>query len=112
MSTLATTPAITSNLSAAQSWRYLRELEAGSIHRLREAAADFAGPVLRYAIGEDSSVLLRLAQKAFAPGAIPLPLLHIDTGYKFPEMIAVRDATARALGTVLIVHGNHGARAP
>ena len=97
--------------TAGNDWRYLRELEAESIHILREAAAEFARPVLLYSIGKDSSVLLRLAQKAFAPGPIPFPLLHIDTGYKFPEMIAFRDATARALGTELIVHGNHDARA-
>lgn len=91
-------------------WRYLRELEAESLHILREAAAEFARPVLLYSIGKDSSVLLRLAQKAFAPGPLPFPLLHIDTGYKFPEMIAFRDRTAREIGAELIVHTNWEAK--
>src|ERR1700690_50901 len=66
---------------------HLRTLDAESIHILREAAAEFSNPVMLYSIGKDSSVMLRLAQKAFFPGGIPFPLLHIDTGYKFPEMI-------------------------
>jgi len=70
----------------------LDELEAESIHILREVAAEFRRPVMLYSIGKDSSVMLRLAQKAFAPGRIPFPLLHVDTGLKFPEMIAFRDA--------------------
>ena len=65
----------------------LKTLEAESIYILREAAAEFARPVMLYSIGKDSSVMLRLAQKAFYPGHIPFPLLHIDTSYKFPEMI-------------------------
>ena len=70
---------------------HLRALEAESIYILREAAAEFARPVMLYSIGKDSSVMLRLAQKAFYPGKIPFPLLHIDTSYKFPEMIQFRD---------------------
>ena len=66
---------------------HLRLLEAESIHILREVAAEFEKPVMLYSIGKDSSVMLRLAQKAFYPGPIPFPLLHIDTGYKFREMI-------------------------
>ncbi len=66
---------------------HLKMLESESIFILREAAAEFARPVMLYSIGKDSSVMLRLAQKAFYPGRIPFPLLHIDTSYKFPEMI-------------------------
>src|SRR5713226_6909354 len=66
---------------------HLRLLESESIYILREAAAEFARPVMLYSIGKDSSVMLRLAQKAFFPGKIPFPLLHVDTSYKFPEMI-------------------------
>src|SRR6266487_4491487 len=88
---------------------HLRALEAESIHILREAAAEFARPVMLYSIGKDSSVMLRLAQKAFFPGKIPFPLLHIDTSYKFPEMIEFRDAYARQIGAELIVHKNQAA---
>jgi sulfate adenylyltransferase subunit 2 len=88
---------------------HLRTLEAESIYILREAAAEFARPVMLYSIGKDSSVMLRLAQKAFFPGRIPFPLLHIDTSYKFPEMIAFRDAYAREIGAELIVHQNRRA---
>jgi sulfate adenylyltransferase subunit 2 len=88
---------------------HLRALEAESIHILREAAAEFAGPVMLYSIGKDSSVMLRLAQKAFFPGRIPFPLLHVDTSYKFPEMIEFRDAYARQVGAELIVHKNQAA---
>ena len=70
---------------------HLQALEAESIYILREAVAEFAHPVMLYSIGKDSSVMLRLAQKAFYPGKIPFPLLHIDTSYKFPEMIEFRD---------------------
>ncbi|HLI77263.1 MAG TPA: phosphoadenosine phosphosulfate reductase family protein, partial [Acidobacteriaceae bacterium] len=72
----------------AERLNHLKALEAESIYILREAVAEFARPVMLYSIGKDSSVMLRLAQKAFFPGKIPFPLLHIDTGYKFPEMIA------------------------
>ena len=88
---------------------HLKELEAESIFILREAAAEFARPVMLYSIGKDSSVMLRLAQKAFYPGKIPFPLLHIDTSYKFPEMIEFRDSYTRQLGAELIVHTNRKA---
>jgi sulfate adenylyltransferase subunit 2 len=88
---------------------HLLALESESIHILREAAAEFARPVMLYSIGKDSSVMLRLAQKAFSPGKIPFPLLHIDTSYKFPEMIEFRDAYAREIGAQLIVHKNQEA---
>lgn len=73
---------------------HLRQLESESIYILRETAASFRNPVLLYSIGKDSSVLLHLARKAFAPAKIPFPLLHVDTGWKFREMIAFRDALA------------------
>jgi sulfate adenylyltransferase subunit 2 len=90
-------------------WNHLRALEAESIYILREAAAEFAHPVMLYSIGKDSSVMLRLAQKAFFPGKIPFPCLHIDTSYKFAEMIAFRDAYTRQIGVELIVHKNQAA---
>ena len=97
--------------SARQTARlsHLRKLEAESIYILREAVAEFSHPVMMYSIGKDSSVMLRLAQKAFHPGKIPFPLLHIDTSYKFPEMIAFRDAYAKEVGAPLIVHRNEEA---
>ncbi|MGB6392504.1 MAG: sulfate adenylyltransferase subunit CysD [Candidatus Acidiferrales bacterium] len=88
---------------------HLRALESESIFILREAASEFARPVMLYSIGTDSSVMLRLAQKAFHPGKIPFPLLHIDTSYKFPEMIQFRDWYAREVGAELIVHTNRKA---
>jgi len=88
---------------------HLEMLEAESIHILREAAAEFSRPVMLYSIGKDSSVMLRLAQKAFYPGKIPFPLLHIDTSYKFPEMIKFRDEYTRKIGAELIVHKNQEA---
>jgi sulfate adenylyltransferase subunit 2 len=88
---------------------HLEALEAESIAILREAVAEFARPVMLYSIGKDSSVMLRLAQKAFYPGKIPFPLLHVDTSYKFPEMIAFRDAYAKEIGAELIVHRNEEA---
>jgi sulfate adenylyltransferase subunit 2 len=90
---------------------HLKVLEAESIFILRETAAEFAHPVMLYSIGKDSSVMLRLAQKAFYPGKIPFPLLHIDTSYKFPEMIEFRDSYAREVGAELIVHKNDRALA-
>ncbi|HEY4907224.1 MAG TPA: sulfate adenylyltransferase subunit CysD [Candidatus Acidoferrum sp.] len=98
-------------VSAAHAARlsHLRKLEAESIYILREAVAEFSHPVMMYSIGKDSSVMLRLAQKAFHPGKIPFPLLHIDTSYKFPEMIAFRDAHAKEVGAQLIVHRNEKA---
>jgi sulfate adenylyltransferase subunit 2 len=88
---------------------HLETLEAESIHIFREAVAQFAKPVMLYSIGKDSSVLLRLAQKAFFPAKIPFPLLHIDTSYKFPEMIEFRDNYTREIGAKLIVHKNQQA---
>ena len=88
---------------------HLRALEAESIHIIREVVAEFERPVMLYSIGKDSSVLLRLAQKAFHPGPIPFPLLHIDTSYKFREMIAFRDWYADHVGAKLIVHTNQEA---
>ena len=88
---------------------HLRNLEAESIHILREVASEFQRPVMLYSIGKDSSVLLRLAQKAFYPGEIPFPLLHVDTTYKFREMIDFRDSYTRQVGARLIVHTNHAA---
>ncbi|MGH9720425.1 MAG: sulfate adenylyltransferase subunit CysD [Bryobacteraceae bacterium] len=88
---------------------HLRALEAESIHILREVAAEFANPVMLYSIGKDSSVMVRLAQKAFHPGRIPFPLLHVDTTYKFREMIEFRDRFTRQIGAKLIVHINRQA---
>ena len=85
---------------------HLRALEAESIHILREVVAEFERPVMLYSIGKDSSVLLRLAQKAFYPGPIPFPLLHVDTTYKFREMIEFRDQYTAQIGARLIVHTN------
>ncbi|MBI4486130.1 MAG: sulfate adenylyltransferase subunit CysD [Acidobacteria bacterium] len=87
----------------------LRALEAESIAILREVVSEFERPVMLYSIGKDSSVLLRLAQKAFYPGPIPFPLLHVDTTYKFREMIEFRDRYAAELGVRLIVHTNREA---
>jgi sulfate adenylyltransferase subunit 2 len=85
---------------------HLQKLEAEAIFILREVAATCEKPVLLYSIGKDSAVLLHLALKAFAPGKLPFPLLHVDTGWKFREMIEFRDATAKRLGLDLIVHIN------
>jgi sulfate adenylyltransferase subunit 2 len=85
---------------------HLELLEAESIHIFREAAAQFRRPVLLYSIGKDSTVLLHLAHKAFYPARVPFPLLHVDTTWKFRDMIAFRDRTARELGLDLIVHTN------
>jgi sulfate adenylyltransferase subunit 2 len=88
---------------------HLRALEAESIHIMREVAAEFQKPVMLYSIGKDSSVMVRLAQKAFYPGRIPFPFLHIDTTYKFREMIEFRDQFCREIGVNLIVHTNRKA---
>jgi len=85
-------------------------LEAESVHILREVASESARPAMLYSIGKDSSVMLRLAQKAFHPGPIPFPLIHIDTGFKFREMIEFRDRTCRELGVRLIAHTNQEAK--
>ncbi len=88
---------------------HLKQLEAESIHVLREATAECENPVMLYSIGKDSSVLVRLAQKAFAPGPLPFPLLHVDTTFKFREMIEFRDRFCREIGAELIVCTNHEA---
>jgi sulfate adenylyltransferase subunit 2 len=85
---------------------HLRRLEAESIHIMREVAAEFANPVMLYSIGKDSSVMLHLAMKAFYPSKPPFPLLHVDTTWKFKEMIRFRDETAKRLGLKLLVHIN------
>jgi sulfate adenylyltransferase subunit 2 len=85
---------------------HLQQLEAESIYIIREAVAECSHPVMLYSIGKDSAVLLHLALKAFAPGKLPFPLLHIDTTWKFRDMIAFRDSRARELGVDLIVHIN------
>ena len=90
---------------------HLQLLEAESIQIFREVASEFQKPVMLYSIGKDSSVMLRLAQKAFFPGPIPFPLLHIDTGYKFLEMITFRDNLAKELGLDLRVWRNEQALA-
>ena len=95
--------------AARRRLNHLKALEAESIYILREAAAEFTRPVMLYSIGKDSSVMLRLAQKAFFPGKIPFPLLHVDTSYKFPEMIEFRDTYTRQIGAELIVHRNQEA---
>jgi sulfate adenylyltransferase subunit 2 len=87
----------------------LDRLEADSIHIFREAAAEGERPVMMYSVGKDSSVMLRLAQKAFYPGPLPFPLLHVDTAYKFEEMYAFRDRACAAAGARLIVHRNEAA---
>jgi sulfate adenylyltransferase subunit 2 len=85
---------------------HLRQLEAESIHIIREVAAEFENPVMLYSIGKDSSVMLRLALKAFYPAKPPFPLMHIDTTWKFREMIEFRDRTAREHGFDLLIHTN------
>jgi sulfate adenylyltransferase subunit 2 len=90
---------------------HLKRLEAESIGIMREVVAEFRNPVMLYSIGKDSSVMLHLARKAFFPSKPPFPLLHIDTGWKFREMIAFRDETARRLGLDLLVHTNDEGRA-
>jgi len=88
---------------------HLKQLEAESIHIFREVASEFEKPVMLYSIGKDSSVMLRLAQKAFYPGPIPFPLLHVDTGFKFREMLEFRDNYTRELGLDLRVWRNEAA---
>ena len=96
---------MTARLPIAQ-LNHLRQLEAESIHIIREVAAEFQNPVMLYSIGKDSGVMLHLARKAFAPAPIPFPLMHVDTTWKFREMYIFRDATAKAYGCKLIVHKN------
>ncbi|CDG22431.1 Sulfate adenylyltransferase subunit 2 [Xenorhabdus poinarii G6] len=85
---------------------HLQQLEAESIHIIREVAAEFANPVMLYSIGKDSSVMLHLARKAFYPGKLPFPLLHVDTGWKFQDMYHFRDRTAEKYGFELLVYRN------
>ena len=85
---------------------HLRQLEAESIHIIREVAAEFDNPVMMYSIGKDSSVMVQLARKAFHPGKLPFPLLHIDTTWKFKEMIRFRDKFVKDNGLNLLVHTN------
>jgi sulfate adenylyltransferase subunit 2 len=84
----------------------LKQLEAESIHIIREVAAEFQNPVMLYSIGKDSSVMLHLARKAFYPGTLPFPLLHVDTNWKFRDMIKFRDETVKKFGLELLVHKN------
>ena len=95
-----------SNRAANTAVSHLRRLEAESIHIMREVAAEFRNPVMLYSIGKDSSVMLHLAMKAFYPSKPPFPLLHVDTTWKFREMIAFRDETAKRLGLDLLIHVN------
>jgi len=89
-----------------QKQSHLSQLEDESIQIFREVAAEFDNPVMLYSVGKDSSVLLHLARKAFYPGKIPFPLLHVDTNWKFKEMVAFRDKMAKEIGFELIVHKN------
>ncbi|WP_422466652.1 MULTISPECIES: sulfate adenylyltransferase subunit CysD [unclassified Endozoicomonas] len=89
-----------------QDFNHLKQLEAESIHIIREVAAEFENPVMLYSIGKDSAVMLHLAMKAFYPGKPPFPLLHVDTTWKFREMIEFRDQLAQRLGLELLVHTN------
>lgn len=89
---------------------HLKQLEAESIHIIREVAAEFDNPVMLYSIGKDSAVMLHLAMKAFYPAKLPFPLMHVDTGWKFRDMISFRDQMASKLGLELIVHQNKEGR--
>ena len=91
---------------SAKRMTHLKQLEAESIHIMREVAAEFDNPVMLYSVGKDSSVMLHLAQKAFAPAVPPFPLMHVDTTWKFNEMIRFRDYMAKKIGMKLIVHQN------
>ena len=89
----------------------LKQLEAESIHIFRDAVSQFERPVLLYSIGKDSSVLVRLAQKAFFPGRLPFKLLHVDSTWKFREMIEFRDRFCKEQGLDLLIHSNEEGRA-
>ncbi len=88
---------------------YLKQLEAESIHIMREVAAEFKNPVMLYSVGKDSSVMVHLARKAFYPGPIPFPFMHVDTGYKFKEMYEFRDQFIAKIGGKLLIHRNEDA---
>src|SRR6185312_12578993 len=90
----------------ARNLTHLQRLEAESIHIMREVVAECARPVMLYSIGKDSAVMLHLALKAFAPAKLPFPLMHVDTRWKFREMIAFRDRMASTHGFELLVHTN------
>ncbi len=92
--------------SDSYSMTHLKQLEQESIHIMREVVAEFKNPVMLYSVGKDSSVMVRLAQKAFHPGRFPFPLMHVDTGYKFPEMYEFRDTFVTDIGARLIVERN------
>jgi sulfate adenylyltransferase subunit 2 len=98
-----------SSRAGTYSLSHIRHLEAESIHVLREVAAECERPVLLYSVGKDSSCLLRLCQRAFHPGKLPFPLMHVDTGFKFREMYEFRDRVARELGAEVIVWRNEAA---
>jgi sulfate adenylyltransferase subunit 2 len=98
-------------VSAGVRIKHLKRLEAEAIGITREVAAEFRNPVMLYSIGKDSTVMVHLAHKAFFPARPPFPLLHIDTGWKFREMISFRDATACRLGLDLLVHTNEEGKA-
>ncbi|MFA5242641.1 MAG: sulfate adenylyltransferase subunit CysD [Sulfuricella sp.] len=89
--------------------KHLKVLESEAIHIMREVVAEFCNPVMLYSVGKDSSVMLHLARKAFYPGPLPFPLLHVDTGFKFREMIDFRDRATQEIGARLIVHRNEQA---
>jgi len=93
----------TANNEAGRPWTHLDDLESEAIHILREVAAEYRNPVLLFSGGKDSTILLRLAEKAFRPGKFPFPLMHVDTGHNFPEVIDFRDRTVEKLGERLIV---------
>src|SRR6266699_2350063 len=94
------------NFMPVEPQSHLRRLEAEAIFIMREVVATFERPVMLYSIGKDSSVMLHLARKAFHPAPLPFPLLHVDTTWKFREMISFRDETAQRLGLNLIIHIN------
>src|SRR5690554_6637595 len=85
---------------------HLKQLEAESIHIIREVAAEFQNPVMLYSIGKDSAVMLHLARKAFYPGRLPFPVLHVDTGWKFREMYSFRERMVEEMDLDLLVHMN------
>ena len=108
MGLLNSHPKKTKPMSLEQA-RHLKQLENESIHILREVVAEFQHPVMLYSVGKDSSVMIRLAQKAFYPAKFPFPLLHIDTGYKFAEMYQFRDQFAQEIGATLLIERNEAA---
>ncbi|MDO9091466.1 MAG: sulfate adenylyltransferase subunit CysD [Rubrivivax sp.] len=104
-------PLATSSEPALPTLSHLQLLEAQSIHILREAVAESERPVMLYSVGKDSAVLLHLARKAFHPGPLPFPLLHVDTTWKFRDMYTLRERIAREPGLTLLVHTNPQAQA-